>query len=230
MIRIIIADDMKDFRDHFRIVFNNEKDFEVLATADDEMKVIDLARKLNPDVILMDIQMDSDDSGMVAMKEILKTNPNIKIIMLTIHSERDKIVMAFEYGAYDFIDKTSSDEDIINTVRSAMVDEAVTDANKKVNRVMIDEFVKMKKERESILYIITLLSRLSSAEMEILKGVAKGKRYRDIATERRIEEATVRTIASRICAKTGIKPLKEIVRIMNQYGVLNLFNDLNGES
>ncbi len=227
MIRIIIADDMKDFRDHFTLVFNNEDDFEVLATANCEKKVIELANKLQPDVVLMDVQMDSDESGVIAMKEILKTNPNIKVIMLTIHSDRENIVKAFEYGAYDFIDKTSSTEDIVRTVRSAALGEAANDSAKKVNRVMIEEFMKMKKERESILYMITILSRLSITELEVLKGVASGKKYRDIAGERVIEEATVRTIASRICSKLGIRPLKEVVRIVNQYNILDLFDELN---
>lgn len=223
MIRILIADDMKEYRDHFRMLLENERDIEVIGTAGGEKEAVDLARKLVPDVILMDIQMDSDNSGINAMKEILKENPDIKVIMLTIHSERDNVINSYEAGAVDFVEKTASVTELLNTIRGC-ADES--NRPNKINHMIVEEFVKLKKERDSVIYIISMLSRLSRTEIEILKAVSEGKKYREIAQERFVEEVTVRAMASKICTKMEIRPLKEIVRTIERLGLLDVFNEM----
>lgn len=223
MIRVLIADDMKEYRDHFRMLLENERDIEVIGTASGEEEVISLAQELNPDIILMDIQMDSDNSGIKAMKEILAVNPDIKIIMLTIHSERDNVINSYEAGAVDFVEKTASVTELLNTVRGC------TDENNrpnKINHMIVEEFVKLKKERDSVIYIISMLSRLSRTEVEILKAVSEGKKYREIAQERFVEEVTIRAMASKICSKMEMRPLKEIVRTIERLGLSDLFNEM----
>ena len=223
MIRILIADDMKEYREHFRMLLENEINIEVIGTACSESEVIVLADKLRPDVILMDIQMDNDNSGINAMKEILSRNPEIKVIMLTIHSERDNVIKAYEAGAVDFVEKTAPVNELINTIRGC-ADES--NRPNKINHMIVEEFVKLKKERDSVIYIISMLSRLSRTEIEILKAVAEGKKYRDIAQERFVEEVTVRAMASKICTKMEIRPLKEIVKTIDRLGLRDIFTEM----
>ena len=224
MINVIIADDMKEYRDHFRMLLANERDITVLALASSEEEVIKKAAELRPDVILMDIQMDSDRSGINATRAILKDNPDIKIIMLSIHSSKNNIIDSYEAGAVDFIDKTSSVYEILNIIRNSVSGDSPSN---KINQVLIDELVKLKSERESFFYMVTMLSRLSKTELEILKAVANGYKYREIAEQRHVEEVTIRAAASKICHKTGLRPLKEVIATIKRLNLMELFNNIS---
>ncbi len=227
MINVLIADDMKEYRDHFRMLLGNERDICVVASASGEEEVIKKAAELKPDVILMDIQMDSDRSGINATREIVKNNPDIKVIMLSIHSSKENIIDSYDAGAVDFIEKTSSVYEILNAVRSAV---SMDSPANRINRVVIDELIKLKSERESFFYMVTMLSRLSRTELEILKAVADGYKYREIAEQRCVEEVTIRAAASKICHKTGIKPLKEVIAAIQRLNLMELFNNINNDN
>lgn len=223
MIRLIIADDMKEYRDHFRMLLENENDITVVAVVSNEKDVIEKAFELKPDVILMDIQMDSDASGIYATREILAKLPEIKIIMLSIHSDKDNVINSYEAGAADFVEKTASVNEILSAIRASVSEKQNAG---KINQIVVKEFVKLKKERESIVFAICMLSKLSRTELEILKAVADGYKYREIAEKRFVEEVTVRSIASKICSKFGIKPLKEVVRTFEQLKLIDLLDEL----
>ena len=205
MIRLIIADDMKEYRDHFRMLLENKNDINVVAVVSNEKDVIEKAFELKPDVILMDIQMDSDTSGIYATREILAKYPEIKIIMLSIHSDKDNVINSYEAGAADFVEKTASVNEILSAIRASVSDKQNAG---KINQIVVKEFVKLKKERE------------------ILKAVADGYKYREIAEKRFVEEVTIRSIASKICSKFGIKPLKEVVRTFEQLKLVDLLDEL----
>ena len=224
MINVLISDDMKEFRDHFKMMLENERDINVIATASGEDDVIKKADELHPDVILMDIQMDNDRSGITAAEEIINKHPDIKIIMLTIHSSKENIIDSYEAGAVDYIEKTASVYEIITAIRSAVAKDSPAN---RINHVVIDELIKLKRERNSFLFMVTRLSTLSKTELEILKAVAAGYKYREIAEQRCVEEVTIRAAASKICHKTGIRPLKEVIATIERLNLTELFNNLN---
>lgn len=223
MINVLIADDMKEYRNHFRMMLENERDIKVLAAASGEEDVIEKANELHPDVILMDIQMDNDRSGIIAAGEIIKKNPDIKIIMLSIHSSKENIIDSYEAGAIDFIEKTAPVYEIITAIRSAVAKDSPSN---RINHVVIDELIKLKGERNSFLFMVTRLSTLSKTEMEILKAVAAGYKYREIAEQRCVEEVTIRAAASKICHKTGIRPIKEVIDTIKRLNLTDLFNNI----
>lgn len=216
MIKIIIADDMEEYRIYFKMFFDNDSEVEVVATADSCEDVVTKTEKYRPDIILMDIQMEEDSSGILATKRIMKEFPDTKIIMVTIHGNRDNIIASYEAGAVDFIEKTASPVEIVTLVKS------VAQMKKSANNVIVEEYKRLKSERESMLYLINLISRLSPTELCVIKSVSEGKKYREIADERHCEEVTIRTVASRICTKLGIKPLKKVVETLEQMGVLDI--------
>ena len=112
-IKVMIADDMKEIRDYFSVIVNNENGMEVVATVSSGKEAIELAGQVSPDVILMDIQMDTDNDGIEATKIIKERYPEIKIIIVSIHDYDDNIMNAFVAGASDFILKTSSNAELI---------------------------------------------------------------------------------------------------------------------
>lgn len=222
--KIIIADDMEEYRNHFKMLLDNEHDMSVVATANGKEDLIKKAKKYKPDVILMDIQMEEDDSGIQATKEIMEILPQTRIIMLTIHGNRENILAAYEAGAVDFVKKTASSFEIIRAIRDASNKESI---ESKPHRIIVDEFIKLKSERNSMLYVVRLLSKLSMTEVSIIKAVAEGKKYREIAEEKHVEEVTIRSMASKICAKMDIKPLKELVETLKRLGIMDIIYQLD---
>lgn len=216
MIKLIIADDMEEYRIHFKMLFDGDDEIEVVDVANGENDVIDKVQKLRPDVVLMDIQMDNDISGITATREIMRNYPETKVIMLTIHGSKDNIIMSYEAGAVDFIEKNASPYEIIRLIKD------VVGMKKRANNVIVEEYKRLKNERESMLYLVNIMSKLSRSELAIIKAVSEGKKYREIAEDRCCEEVTIRTIASRICAKTGIKPVKEFVESLRRLGILEI--------
>ena len=94
-INVMIVDDIPEISSHFSFVLQNEKDMNVVGVASKGSEAVKKAIKLKPDVILMDIQMETDDAGLIATKQILEKLPDTKIIMLTIHDSIQNITEAY---------------------------------------------------------------------------------------------------------------------------------------
>lgn len=92
MIKVLIVDDMEQYRNYFKSLLATQNNIEVAGTAVSGSQAVMMARSLSPDIILMDIQMESSVAGLSATNEILKENPGIKIIILTIHDDSKTIM------------------------------------------------------------------------------------------------------------------------------------------
>ena len=97
-IRIMIVDDMEEIRNYLCYTLKNEHNIEVVASASSGKEAYDIAVKKKPDVILMDIQMESDTSGIAAGKKILNVLPSTKLIALTMYVDSEKITDAYMVG------------------------------------------------------------------------------------------------------------------------------------
>ncbi len=218
-IRVMIADDMKEIRDYFSVIVNNENGMEVVATASNGKEAIELVGEASPDVILMDIQMDTDDDGITATKIIKERYPEIKVIIVSIHDYDDNIMNAFVAGASDFILKTSSIVDIIMSIREAM---EASGGRNAVNRKVINEMVRLKNERDSFMYVFNLVTKLTKSEFEVLNLVYEGKNYKDIANLRCVEEVTIRSLVNKILKKMQVKTMKNLIETLKKMQVFEL--------
>ncbi len=226
-IRVMIADDMKEIRDYFSVIVNNENGMEVVATASSGKEAIELAGELKPDVILMDIQMDTDDDGIEATRAIKNRYPEIKIIIVSIHDYDDNIMNAFVAGASDFILKTSSIVDIIVSIREITEDSG---GRNTVNRKVINEMVRLKNERDSFMYVFNLITKLTKSEFEVLDMVYEGSSYKEIAKRRCVEEVTIRSLVNKILKKMQVKSMKELIGTLKKMQVFELLkNDFRNE-
>ena len=210
-IRILLADDMEQYRKHFISILKNEDDFDIAGEASSGKEAVNKALELKPDVILMDIQMEHDKAGICATEEIIKARPETKIIILTIHGDDDNIFDAYDAGVCDFILKTSTPDVIICTIRDAMKSE---DIHHRINYMVASEMVRLKKERNSFMYCVNLMTKLSKGELEILKMLCEGKKYREIADERFVSESTVRVMVNKISKKFGDDNIRDIIKQM----------------
>ena len=223
-IKVLLVDDMEKLNRHFSRMLSAEDGIEVVGTALGGAEAVELAKTLMPDVILMDIQMETDWAGIDASREILRENPKIKIIVFTIHDDSETIINAYDAGVVDYILKTASPEEVIGAIRDAM---RFDDTQKRVDRVVKDEMVKLRRERDSFMYCVSLISRLSASELETLKLLCEGKKYREIADERYVSESTVRVMVNKITKKLAGENIRNIIKQMNENGIAKMLDKLS---
>lgn len=220
-LKIMLVDDIPIFLQRYKDIIEVDSDFEVVCQASSGSEAVELAAQYNPDVILMDIQMENDDAGIVATRKILSKNPDIKIIAVTVHDDDEIILSAFDAGVCEYIMKTESDESIVQTIKSII---GMEKQKNRVNELVRNELISMRKERESLLYCATLISRLSRTEIEVLKLLCDGKTYQEIADIRLVEHGTIRVIVNKISKKLGGKKIRDIIGQLNRTGVMKLLS------
>lgn len=101
-IKVVLCDDMRYLCQYFEILINREADMEVVGIAENSEECLALVREKKPDVVLLDIQMSTDDDGIIILENILKEEPDTKVIMLTIHEEDELIFRSLSLGACDY--------------------------------------------------------------------------------------------------------------------------------
>lgn len=220
-IKVLITDDIEEYRKHFSTLLAKDNEINVVGTASSGSEAVLMAKHLKPDVILMDIQMETEQAGIVASKKILEDLPNTKIIVFTIHDDRENIVSAYDAGIVDYILKTASPQEVLTTIHDAMDSNKI---KKNVSRIIKDEMLKLRKERDSFMYCVNLITRLSKSEIEILKMLCDGKKYREIAEERFVSESTVRVMINKISKKFSGDNIRDIVRQLNENGIAKMID------
>lgn len=223
MYKVLVADDMPQIRDYFTTLIQNESDMEVVGVAHSGAEAVEKAEELMPDVILMDIQMENDTAGIDATKIIKDNNPEVKVIMLTIHDDNENILESYMAGASDFIMKTASFVEVLTSLRE------VVDKSKSrviINQKIVDEMVRLRTEQKSLLYVVNIINRLTRSEIEVLKMVYDGYSYRDIAIARYVEGGTIRSLVNKILKKTNSKKMKDLISNLKQLKILELYDFL----
>jgi len=223
-IRIMIVDDIDKLVEFFEKIISAEEDMEVVGTASSGKEAVEKAELLKPDIVLMDIQMETDEAGIKATEKIKEKNPDIKIIMLTIHDDADIIFNSYVAGAMDFLLKNSSVVKIIKSIRDVYANSLQMRAE--VAEKILGEMTRLKTENNSMLYMTNLISKLTNTEIEILKLVYNGYKYKQIAVMRSIEEATVRTHVNHILTKLEFKNMKEVIKALGSLGIMEYFKNI----
>ena len=218
-ISIMIADDMPHVAEYYKMILECERDFEVVAIANSGKQAYEYALALKPDVILMDIQMETEVAGITATKKIKSVLPETKVIMLTSHNDSNNITESFVAGAVDFLTTDSSVVEIIGKIKDYSSSE---NENNSVKKALVDEVMKLQRENKSLLYVLVLISK---SEMQILKLIAQGKTYRQIASERTVEEVTIRSMVNKMKKKLGVDSLREIANALKESDILDQLFD-----
>jgi two-component system vancomycin resistance associated response regulator VraR/NarL family two-component system response regulator LiaR len=193
VIKVLIVDDHEMVRLGISTYLGVQDDLEVVDQAVNGREGVEKALALRPDAILMDLVMPEMD-GIEATKTILKAWPQAKIIILTSFIDDEKVYPAIEAGAASYILKTSTAEEIANTIRKTTAGQSVLEpevTNKMMNR--------MTHQAETKLY-----EDLTNREREVLGLIAKGRSNQEIADELFITLKTVKTHVSNILAKLQV--------------------------
>lgn len=195
-LRILLVDDHHVVRLGLRSLLNDEPDLDVIAEADSANTAIQLARQLQPDVILMDIRLP-DKSGIEACREIKRTHPHIHILMLTSYADDDMVTEAIAAGATGYVLKQLSTDDLLQAVRTVGQGGSVLDP--KVAKQILNYVKRTQHESSSAAF-----RDLSPREMQVLRLVAEGKSNADIAQELTLSTTTVRNHVSAVLNKLGL--------------------------
>ena len=222
IIKIVIAEDMKPIREHFKAILDYEKDIRVVDTVETGREAVDSVIRNRPDILLIDIQMETASDGIEAIRQINKSGGTTKSVVLTIHKEDDIIYDAFEAGAIDYILKDASTVDIINAVRMAYENRVAI--RPEIADKLRNEFARMKREQSSLIYTLNIIYNLTHTELEILKLILKGYKQKDIARLRFVEQTTVRTHISNIIKKFEKNSMREVISIIKELKVMEIFD------
>lgn len=197
--RILLVDDHALFRKGLAKLLNAEPDFEVVGEAEDGVEAIAQAPVLRPDVILMDVRMPRV-SGLEATRQILRTLPQAKILMLSMSEEDDAVFEAVKNGAKGYLLKTADPEELIEALRGILRGEAPLSNGLAVK--LLREFARQAHEPAAPAPPRTALS---PREKEILALVADGKSNRDIATALALSEGAVKNCVKKILEKLHLE-------------------------
>jgi len=204
-ISVLLVDDHSLVRRGFRRMLEDESDINVVGEASNSSEAEDLARKLKPQVVLMDCALPGEN-GITAARNILRMLPETAVLMLSMHSEETLVRQALEAGARGYILKNASDLDLAAAVRRAMDGDIVLDPQVKRAEAL-------KGERTA---------GLTARELEVLQLIAMGKSNKEIASDLDLSVNTVAVHRANIMNALGLHKTAELVVYAIRNGLVNL--------
>ncbi len=220
-IRILIADDFVYLREDLTELINSQDDMEVVGEAESGSEIIELAEKSDYDIILMDIEMEQTNAGILAAEKIRDENPDAGIIFLTAHETKEMIVTAMGAGAVDYVVKGVGDEVLLMHIRNAYEGNPVMQS--RVRDTVMQEYARLQRSERSLLFFINCISNLTGAERELVKLLLQGSKVSEIADIRRVENSTVKTQIKSLLRKFGCSRSKEVVSLIEELKIGHLF-------
>jgi DNA-binding NarL/FixJ family response regulator len=213
-IRVIIADDEAIVRDGLRAIVELEDDMVVVGEAADGAQAIDLARRLNPDVALMDIRMPRMD-GLQATRHIVELPQPPRVLVLTTFDRNEYVYEAMKAGASGFLLKDIRRGQLTDAIRTAFAGETLVAPA--ITRRLIEQFCR----RPSAAHARHgELIDLTPREIEVLTLIGKGMSNTEIALHLVVAETTVKTHVSRLLSKLNLRDRAQVVVMAYETGLI----------
>jgi DNA-binding NarL/FixJ family response regulator len=198
-IKVIIADDHVLYRAGVKTALSSKKDIKIIAEADNGSHLLNLLKGIQPDVILLDIQMPIMD-GITTLPEIKKLYPKIKIIMLTMMDDQSMITRLMELGANSYLTKTSDSEIIYEAIKTCYEQEFYFNAL--TNKALLNN---LKQRLPQSIKLQQEDATLSEKEITVLRLMCEEKSTREIAEAVDLSPRTIEAIRDKLKTKTGAK-------------------------
>ena len=214
-LRVILADDHKIVRDGLRNLLHKPPDVEVIADAEDGRTTVKLAKELSPDVVVMDITMP-DMNGIEATNRILSENPRIKIIGLSMHSDRRFVVEMLKAGGSGYLLKDCAFEELANAIHAVMKNQIYL-CPPIAKTVTEDYLNRLAPTNASSAYTI-----LTPREREVLQLLSEGKTTKQIALILGLSGKTVDTHTQKVMKKLSLRSLAELIKYAIREGLTSL--------
>jgi DNA-binding NarL/FixJ family response regulator len=213
---VLIADDQALVRAGFRMILEAEEDMDVVGEAADGREAVEEARRLRPDVVLMDVRMPDVD-GIEATRRLLGDDgAAVKVVMLTTFDMDEYVYDALRAGASGFLLKDVPPEQLVDGIRAVASGDALLAPS--VTRRVIEEFVR--RPPDSVRTAPPELAELTARELEVLKLVARGLANAEIAKELFISETTVKTHVAHVLMKLQLRDRVQAVVFAYESGLV----------
>lgn len=208
-IRVLIAEDNASIRRWYQVSLQQAEDIELLPMAANGYEAISLAARHRPDVVVMDVEMERHDAGIIAGYQILALHPETKVIMLTVHEDDEAIFRAYEMGAVDYLFKDADTEKILGAIRDAY--HGTSPIRQEIAQRMRAEFRRLKQSEHTLLQGMKMVQQLSSTERSIALMLLDGMSRSEICRCRVIEMSTLKTHIRSILQKFQLKSTRQLV-------------------
>jgi len=213
-ISILVVEDHRMFSEALVMLLEAEDDFRVAASVTTAEDALESLPRIAPDVILMDVNLPGMD-GIEATRRIRRAWESIKVIVISAHEEPEVIVRAMDAGAFRFVPKTETADQLVRVIRRA-ASGAEPSPGGEMRRVQ----AQLEDARRIQVDGDVLLQLLSPREIEILQGIAQGKATAELAASLRISPFTVGTHVKNILGKLGVHSRLEAVTFGLRHGLI----------
>jgi DNA-binding NarL/FixJ family response regulator len=204
---VLLADDHTIVRQGLKLILAAHADLEVVGEAANGNEAVELARKLHPDIVLIDVAMP-ELNGIDATKKMVQADPRLKVLVLSMHKEGVYVREILRAGARGYILKDAIDTELLNAVRSvARGDGYISPA---VSGALLSDYRKN---------VTDPLDLLTNREREVLKFIAEGKTNKEIATVLNLSVYTVDSHRGKVMEKLNLHSTGELVRFAIKHGV-----------
>ena len=210
-VRLILADDHKIMREGLRALLAKQNEIEVIAEADSGRGVIELCAQLHPDVVVIDISMP-DLNGIDAARQITRQAPDIKVIALSMHSDKKYVKEMLAAGASGYLLKDAAFEELGMAIATVLKNK--TYLSPQITDTVVKDYVNEQVPRDSI-----ASTALSAREREVLQLIAEGKCTRDIAAKLYVSVKTIETHRKQIMDKLGFNSIAELTKYAIREGL-----------
>ncbi len=203
-IRILLADDHGIVRQGIRSVLSRDPTFEIVGEASNGREAVLLADSLNPNIVIIDIVMP-ELSGIEATAQIVKRNPTVCVIILSMHSDETYLLRALNAGAKGYLLKDAAEVDLVRAVHS--VSRGKPFLSPEITQVLLEDYVRSLKQRN----LQDSYELLTDREKEVLQALAHGKSNKEVAIALDLSTNTIESHRNGLMKKLNLHNTAEIV-------------------
>jgi len=213
-IRVLLADDHKIVRDGLKALVDRCEDMEVVAEAETGRKAVRLAQKYNPEIVVMDISMP-DLNGIDATRQILEEVKGVKVIALSMHSDRQYVDGMLRAGVSGYLLKDCAADELIQCIRFVLSGRICLSPG--ITGFLVHEYLQPAKDQ-----VLADRTELSAREREVLQLIAEGHSTKDIADSLNISIKTVETHRKHIMEKANLHSVAELTKYAIRHGLTSV--------
>jgi DNA-binding NarL/FixJ family response regulator len=209
--QVVLADDHVMFRQGLKRILEDTDGVEIVGEAGDGVELLSLLKRVNPEFVILDISMPNL-SGIEALRKISALHPEVKVLMLTMHKDKDFLHQAIGAGAAGYILKEDADAEIFSALEA--ISQGQTYVSRLLARELTDDWAQMTREGQKT----SVTEPLTTREREVIKLLAEGKSNKEIADLLFISIHTVVRHRANIMSKLKLKKTADLVRYAIQKG------------
>lgn len=219
-IRVIIAEDRTPIRKRYEKILNSHQEISVIASVSTGADAITKSLEQIPDIVLMDIEMETRTAGLIATRSIIEAYPEIKIIILTVFKDEETVLEAFQLGAADYILKDAPPEDVIKSVRENFY--GIAPIRPEIADKLRNQLKQIKKYESTLLLCLHIISQLTPAEKEVIALLGHGYKRTQICKIRYVELSTLKSQINSILKKFNCRSVADVISMLRE---LKLFDE-----